>query len=185
MPIEAPQALVVDDNEIIRLQLKRALASEGIDCDTAVNGEDALEKFAHRRYPVVVTDMRMPRVHGHALAVRLLNDPTPPRIVAITAVTDRRLAKDLKTRGVDEVMHKPLNYSDLARRTKELLQEEETRAKGTEEANNSFDNQEAQSSPAEDVKQLPASCASAEGTWMHLALEFFDWRRLPNPMSVV
>lgn len=168
MKTDNPVALIVDDNDVVRSQLRRALADEGIASDMAVDGEDALRKFARRQYSVVVTDMRMPKVHGHALAVQLLELPYPPRIVAVTAVTDRRLTKDLKARGVDEVFYKPLNYYGLAATAKRLIGEEEARQAASDQSNSTTD-----------MQIVP------QHSWMQFALDYIDWRRIPNPLSVV
>lgn len=55
--------LVVDDSEHIRELLSVLLHEEGI-VDTAVNGRDALSKFADNHFDVVVSDIEMPVMNG-------------------------------------------------------------------------------------------------------------------------
>ena len=65
------RALVVDDEPQVRELTSRALARYRFQCDQACDGEEALEACNRVAYDAVVTDLRMPRRHGHSLAVEL------------------------------------------------------------------------------------------------------------------
>jgi signal transduction histidine kinase/DNA-binding response OmpR family regulator len=56
--------LVVDDNEINLRVAVRSLECLGIRCDTAVNGQEAVEKVAAHRYDAVLMDCHMPVMDG-------------------------------------------------------------------------------------------------------------------------
>ena len=102
------RALVVDDSEEIRDILARALQKEHVDCDVAADGVAAENMIRAKRYDVVITDLRMPRKHGHQLVVELLQRERPPMVVVITGVLEPRLVEDLISRGVADVVAKPL-----------------------------------------------------------------------------
>ena len=80
------RALIVDDERNVRDVVREALSRVGFACDLASNGEEALERVASADYEIVVTDLRMPHKHGHALApLRLARDhrgPEPRRHAA-------------------------------------------------------------------------------------------------------
>jgi len=114
-------ALVVDDDAIARKMLSFALEQEGFRCDAAEDGMQAQTKIADRAYDLVVTDLRMPRKHGHSLAVELLQEETRPVIVIHTSVDDPRLTKDLMSRGVDDIMYKPVLPATFAAKAKSLV----------------------------------------------------------------
>jgi HD-like signal output (HDOD) protein/ActR/RegA family two-component response regulator len=99
----------------------RALTKEGFDCDAAADGIEAMRSAEEACYDVVVTDMRMPHKHGHALAVGLLRLDPRPVIIILTAVAEPRLAKDLLERGVDDVVFKPVDYEVFASKVKALV----------------------------------------------------------------
>lgn len=122
--MQAPKyrGLIVDDEEPIRRLLARALACEGIRCDQAADGRQALERYRSRRYDVVVTDLRMPNRHGHALCVDLLESSNKPLIVVLTGVIEPRLVRDLLARGVDDVEFKPVDFRAFAAKIKVLLE---------------------------------------------------------------
>lgn len=108
------KVLVIDDEAAVRELTIRALDREGFECSPAINGEQALNMLEMKDYDVVVTDLRMPNVHGHALAVDLLAREKRPLIYVVTGVVEPKLAKDLLTRGIDDVFFKPVDHEMLA-----------------------------------------------------------------------
>jgi len=124
------RALVVDDEELVRQLAVRSLSAEGFRCDQAANGEIAAQMFLDTRYDVVLTDLRMPRRHGHSLAVELLSRPERPVIVVVTGVLEPRLAKDLLARGVDDIAFKPVDYEVLGAKVRTLVARKNAAASG-------------------------------------------------------
>jgi DNA-binding NarL/FixJ family response regulator len=114
------RALIVDDEPVVRLATMRALTRVGFACEPAANGTEALLRVKESKFDVVVTDLRMPQMNGHCLAVELLALAQRPAVVVLTGAVDPRLAKDLMTRGVDEVCHKPIEYAAFATQVKEI-----------------------------------------------------------------
>ncbi|MEM9186170.1 MAG: response regulator [Planctomycetota bacterium] len=106
--------LVVDDEPQVRDLTSRALRKCDLRCDTAADGDEAMHRFELQAYDTVVTDLRMPRKHGHSLAVELLGKPSPPKVMVVTGLADPRLVRDLIGRGVEDVLHKPVDYDVLA-----------------------------------------------------------------------
>ena len=59
----APKVLVVDDEEAIRVLLKRCLEPEGYIVETAEDGHAALDKLGNAGpFNLLITDIRMPHV---------------------------------------------------------------------------------------------------------------------------
>lgn len=56
--------LIAEDEEDLRYVLARQLQRDGYQIDTAVDGEDAIQKIQSGDYAVIITDMRMPRKDG-------------------------------------------------------------------------------------------------------------------------
>lgn len=107
-------ALVVDDDPVARQIVIRTLAKAGFVCDTAIDGAQARQCLTSNRYDLLVTDLQMPHVNGHALCVELLEKSPRPAIVVLTGVLEPRLAQDLLKRGVDKVLFKPIDCEALA-----------------------------------------------------------------------
>ncbi|MBI3117466.1 MAG: response regulator, partial [Candidatus Hydrogenedentes bacterium] len=115
------RALVVDDSPEDRTLISRALQHEGFVCEVANDGVMAENLLKSKVYDVVVTDLRMPRKHGHQLVVELLEQRNPPVIFVVTGLSEPKLVSDLLERGVADVVQKPLSYPTLAAKIKVLL----------------------------------------------------------------
>lgn len=107
-------ALVVDDEPQVRKLTCRALLACGFQCDQAADGHEAIRLAKEKAYDAVVTDLRMPNRHGHALCTDLMELDKPPQVLVLTALGDARLVRDLLSRGVHDVIQKPVQYDVLA-----------------------------------------------------------------------
>ncbi len=116
------RVLVVDDDRAVRKLTVEALRRVCVECHTASDGLEAQQKLQLYRYDAVVTDMRMPRRHGHALCVELLSLPEPPLVFVLTGVNEPRLFEDLRARGVEEIFLKPVDFRQFARRILQSLE---------------------------------------------------------------
>ena len=115
-------ALIVDDDPSLRQSLARALAQCRFRCDFADNGRQALRMIAGSRYDLVVTNLRMPEVNGHALAVELLGQADRPVVIIVSEVLEPKIERDLRAAGVDDILFKPIDFSMLAERAEELIE---------------------------------------------------------------
>lgn len=113
--------LIVDDEPKVRELTGRALAAQGFVCDKASDGDEAFRLANENSYDGVVTDLRMPRRHGHALCLDLLGLPKPPGVMVLTALSDARLVRDLMKRGVHDVIQKPVNFEILAMKVEAMI----------------------------------------------------------------
>ena len=86
------RVLVVDDDPGVRYTLREILSSEGLEVEEAADGAEAIERFEARPAPLVVTDLRMPRMDGMELLRRLAGRSPAPRVVVITAHGSERQA---------------------------------------------------------------------------------------------
>jgi CheY-like chemotaxis protein len=187
------QVLVVDDEWTIRQQLSRALELVGVHCECAANGIDALDRYLHQHHKLIVTDLRMPKINGHSLAVALLEQPDPPIVVALTGVTEPRLANDLLTRGVADVVYKPIDYFDLADQLSCLLESSEL-SQEREEGHGAQKQLALEAEPARageplclnrrDLEQMLMKCLPPH-RWLTTALQWIDWEKVPSPPSEI
>ena len=115
------RALVLEDEPDTQQLTVRALATEGFGCSTACDGEEAATLTEETPFDLVVTDLRMPKRDGHALAIDLLSQPTRPSLIVLTGISEPRLAKDLVMRGVDDIMFKPIDYAAFAAKARAIV----------------------------------------------------------------
>ena len=79
------RVLVVDDEESQRTGLADMIASWGFTTETAVDGQDALDKLAAFPAHVLVTDLMMPRMDGFELLRKLASQGGGPPAIVLTA----------------------------------------------------------------------------------------------------
>ena len=107
--------LVVDDDEVIRQLIAVNLTLEGFDVDTAIDGQDCLDRVQAIAPDVITLDVMMPRLDGWETAVQLRKtlQTAHIKVVLITA----RAQEDDMTRGAtvgaDAYLTKPVLPSTL------------------------------------------------------------------------
>ena len=105
--------LFVDDDTSLRTVVGIALSKDGHTVDTAASGEEALEKFAHNKYDLVIQDVRMPGMNGLELLERLtaINPDIP--VVVMTAYSTWDVAVEAMRLGAFDYIKKPFDNTDL------------------------------------------------------------------------
>jgi two-component system, NtrC family, response regulator HydG len=109
----APQVLVVDDDPGVRYTLREILESEGLVVAEAADGAAALAALEASPAPLVISDLRMPRLDGMQLLAALQAKPHPPRVVLITAHGSERQAVEAIKAGAYDYFTKPFETEDL------------------------------------------------------------------------
>jgi CheY-like chemotaxis protein len=108
--------LIVDDDESVRDLLHVALTRSGLACDTAADGELAVECLAATDYEVVLLDLAMPRLDGAGVLTRLHAMPkrnaVRPIVLVMTGSVEREPVVQFAD-AVQVVIRKPLNVSDV------------------------------------------------------------------------
>jgi DNA-binding NtrC family response regulator len=107
------RVLVVDDDAGVRYTLREILSTEGIEVDEAPDGAAALQRFEASPVPLVITDLRMPRLDGMELLRRLLSRAPAPRVVIITAHGSERHAVEAMKAGAWDYFRKPFENEEL------------------------------------------------------------------------
>ena len=79
--------LVVDDEAIARRFMERALAEKGYRVMLANDGEQAMDllRMTRRKVALIITDLVMPGMGGHAFALEVARLPSPPPMLYISA----------------------------------------------------------------------------------------------------
>lgn len=112
--------LIIEDDEAILKFLRRGLAYEGYQVDTAKDGETGLALARDNPPDLVVLDWMLPGLDGLEVCRRLrAGGPVP--ILMLTAkdnVSDRVLGLDA---GADDYMVKPFSLDELLARIRALL----------------------------------------------------------------
>jgi CheY-like chemotaxis protein len=110
-------ALVVDDDETLRLVAKRHLSKLGFIVHYAGTGKEAVDACKGLDFELILMDLQMPEMDGfEATAEIRAMELTRPRakaiIIAMTASQDRERA--LKS-GMNDFLFKPFMYETVQR----------------------------------------------------------------------
>ncbi|RLJ68135.1 EAL domain-containing protein [Sulfurisoma sediminicola] len=123
MNAPVPTALIVDDDELMRMMLAAALAGLGLEVHEAGDGETGLEAFNRLRPDLVLLDLLMPGIDGIETCRRLRRRPdarTVP-IVMITGQDDRESIDLAFAAGATDFFAKPINWQMLPHRIRFIL----------------------------------------------------------------
>ncbi|MBX7256836.1 MAG: response regulator [Candidatus Hydrogenedentes bacterium] len=117
--MKRPRLLVVDDEEYIRLALRKWFEGCGFEVDVADDGDVAVDLCRSKSYDAITMDLVMPRMNGSVAIEAIRNlDPKVP-IVVLTGYQER--LSDLGSLGVSKILAKPLALHDLEQEIRALL----------------------------------------------------------------
>ncbi|MFH0825239.1 MAG: response regulator [Pseudomonadota bacterium] len=120
--------LLVDDQAVIVKGMERLLSSDGHTVFTALSGEKGLEIFEREAPTVVVTDLGMPSMNGWqtARAIKESSEkkgvPRPAVLVLTGWSEEANFAMRMTECGVDGILQKPVMYSQLLLKLREVLE---------------------------------------------------------------
>jgi CheY-like chemotaxis protein len=134
--------LVVDDDPVTIGLIFLYLAKHEHDVTTAENGKEALALLHTETFDIVITDILMPEMDGYELLIRLLQQPTRPKIIAMSAGAPGLLSSEILETSwslkVDATLTKPLTSDELNSVVDRLLKPHQVGAKAGE----AYDRQE-------------------------------------------
>ncbi|MBP9903943.1 MAG: response regulator transcription factor [Rhodoferax sp.] len=113
--------LVIEDDAVLRLGLKRQLEAQGYRVDLAADGEDGL--FQAREYPLdlAIVDLGLPKLNGLQVVQTLRQEGRTLPILVLTARTSWQDKVQGLEAGADDYLGKPFEFAELAARVKALL----------------------------------------------------------------
>lgn len=121
--LEGMRILAAEDNELNAEILEELLSMEGVECDLAENGQEALEKFVASepdRYDLILMDVQMPVMNGYE-ATKAIRRSAHERAktIPIIAMTANAFSEDVQealASGMNEHLAKPVDV-DVLRKT--------------------------------------------------------------------
>ena len=107
------KVIVVDDEQLVRWFLERALKKWGHEVVSAASGQDALALLENSNCDVLFTDLRMPEGNGAQLIKQVAGMPDKcGRIVVCSAFITAEMAKDYESKGILS-LKKPFKLGEL------------------------------------------------------------------------
>ncbi len=118
------EVLVVDDNPINHRVVLFSLRDQFKNIDTALNGQEAVDKFKLKHYDLILMDLRMPVMDGKEAAKHIRayissnGIDKPVKIVAMTASDMREDTQACLEAGMDAYLYKPFRIQELLKAIK-------------------------------------------------------------------
>jgi len=120
----AARILLVDDEHSVQTLLAYPLRKDGYEVVAALDGREALDRFAEQRFDLVVLDLMLPKLDGLEVCRRLRGRSQVP-IIILTAKDDegdKVLGLEI---GADDYITKPFSVREFRSRVKAALRRSE------------------------------------------------------------
>jgi DNA-binding response OmpR family regulator len=113
--------LIVDDEQSLLDQLKRALEGQRYMVETAMDGEEALDKLFETPFDLIILDIMLPKRDGLSVLREIRKDGMTTPVLMLTArgeIGDKIKGLDL---GADDYLPKPFSLDELLARARALF----------------------------------------------------------------
>ncbi len=113
------RVLLCEDNEVNLKVALTILKRFGFSLDFAENGQEAVNKFLHIKYDIILMDCMMPVMDGFAATKEIRkiekekNSPNPVLIIALTANASEEDKKKCLDSGMDDFISKPIKRESI------------------------------------------------------------------------
>lgn len=114
------RVLVVDDENLVRWFLDRALKKSGFDVLTASNINEAYASLSSDSYDLLFVDLRMPDGGGAELIRKIDSLPKKPKVVVCSAFITSELEDQFRSQGIC-ILKKPFKLDELNSVVKQCL----------------------------------------------------------------
>ena len=122
--MEKQRILVVDDERNIRMTLSQSLEPLDIPVQTAVNGEEALQKLREGPFGLVFLDLKMPGMDGMEVLRQIKDDWPKTRVIIITAYGTIESAVEAMKLGAVDFVQKPFSPREIRELTIQVIERE-------------------------------------------------------------
>ncbi len=124
--------LVVEDDPILRMSLKKALRSEGYQVELAATGPEGLEAALNSSPDLVLLDIMLPGMNGFEICQHIREQEPELPIVMVTAKGEEEDKVRGLGLGADDYVVKPFGVAELLARVDAALRRQRLAAAGTE-----------------------------------------------------
>jgi DNA-binding NtrC family response regulator len=109
---EKKSILIVDDEEIIREFLYEVL-NEDFEISIACDGQEAIEKLKKRKFDLIITDLKMPRVSGEDVVKYARQSDPDSKVIVISGYSSLYTVSQSVNSGACAFLSKPFSIKEL------------------------------------------------------------------------
>lgn len=115
--------LVIEDDKVMLNAISIILRKNNHNVDIAVNGKEAYEKLAGKKYDLVITDIMMPYANGVEIISRIKTDPKirDTNVIVISSVGDEETISECYRVGAEEFYKKPIVTKELIEKITKIM----------------------------------------------------------------
>jgi two-component system, OmpR family, alkaline phosphatase synthesis response regulator PhoP len=115
--------LIADDNAANRELLEAYLVDFDCEIETAVDGQDTLDKVHAFKPDLILLDVMMPKLSGFEVCRKLKDDPQTSSVMVlmVTALSELGDIERGVNAGTDDFLSKPINKLALLKRVSTML----------------------------------------------------------------
>ena len=124
--------LVVEDNASLRSGIVATLEKDGYTVDSAIDGEEGMQKSRSSSWNLVITDIKMPKIDGITLFKTVKSQFPAIDVIVITAFATVDIAVDAIKNGAEDFITKPFPLAELRTKVSALYDRWENRQKISE-----------------------------------------------------
>lgn len=121
--LEGRHILVVEDNKINQMITKKILEKNKLTCETADNGEIAVEKARSNQYDLILMDIHMPGINGIEATTQIRKFNANMPILALTAVTIDENIDEFYSVGFNDIIPKPYKIEEFFQKIQNALKD--------------------------------------------------------------
>ena len=123
----AKSILLIDDDKLILMTLKRLLSMEGYKVATALSGQGALRKMEEDGFDLIISDIKMPQMDGIETVKKIRefldqHGKKPIPEIFITAYAKEDIYQKALELSVAGYIEKPFDIKTLLQTTKEVIE---------------------------------------------------------------
>ncbi len=111
------RALIVEDEDLMREYLEKTLSTictEWYAADTAVDGQEAIEKIEESHFDGIITDIRMPVMDGLAMSKAIREKHPQMPILIVSGYNEFDYARKAVRLNIFDYLLKPIDEQELA-----------------------------------------------------------------------
>lgn len=107
------QALVLDDEAIVRQRLEDYLTKKGVAVETFGDSAEAIERLRQRSFDVVITDLKMRGPSGLDVLHEVKSLELPTQVILMTGYGSIEAAREAEMVGAFEFIDKPFEMASM------------------------------------------------------------------------
>ncbi len=105
--------LILDDESSILELLGQLLSEVGYECTLTTSALEALEYIQNNHYSLLLTDLRMPEMHGNEVVRQAKEMDGNLAVIVVTALLEVTSAVESIRAGADDYLLKPFNITEI------------------------------------------------------------------------